>query len=620
MASPNGDGEIKIDELDWRDGLAPAARPPGPTIPVVGIGSFHKSLPHNSFGEVEPAAFADFVDIANGHQHNGDFERTARGPVLQTAALLPNSQGPYDPLAMLPDQQGTPDEGDRPDRLANPQAGRAIERLGPDPSEMELLPAPGVRSLSTAAEMIELMWMAMLRDVPLELMQDSANLSGPLQDLSSWFAAAVADAGDPGRLKLPLDLPMDGAGKLRIDAATLFRMGLRDEEFGPLVSQFFMHDCAFGTQLIVQKQFPYKAGRDFLTDHGSWLRAQNAAYDSYGHPYPTANDPANDAAYLETDAATGKPIYRRIATLRDLARFVHKDALHQAYFNAALLLLGWGARIDDGNPYETTYVRQRGFATLGGPHLLTLVSEVASRALKVVWRQKWLVHRRLRPEAYGGLMQMQEDGFCGIRRAYGLPEGIFTTRAAQTIRNRPGGAGTWFLPLAFSSGSPVHPAYGAGHATVAGACVTVLKAFFDEQQTILDLIARAKHPRTGAPVRIVQPGGGTTNVDDGSGGFELAGYLGGDIGRMTVGGELNKLAANVAMGRSMGGVHWRSDNTRSLRLGEQIGAFILAKVTVELKERSPSFSFTSFNGKPTRIEGGRVLQAGATIDPRTTML
>jgi hypothetical protein len=32
--------------------------------------------------------------------------------------------------------------------------------------------------------------------------------------------------------------------------------------------------------------------------------------------------------------------------MRDLARFVNKDALHQAYFNAALLLLNWGAKFN----------------------------------------------------------------------------------------------------------------------------------------------------------------------------------------------------------------------------------------------------------------------------------
>ena len=41
------------------------------------------------------------------------------------------------------------------------------------------------------------------------------------------------------------------------------------------------------------------------------------------------------------------------------------------------------------------------------------------------------------------------------------------------------GAGNWLLPMAFPEGSPMHPSYGAGHATVAGACTTILKAWFD---------------------------------------------------------------------------------------------------------------------------------------------
>lgn len=37
----------------------------------------------------------------------------------------------------------------------------------------------------------------------------------------------------------------------------------------------------------------------------------------------------------------------------------------------------------------------------------------------------------------------------------------------------------YLLPMAFPEGSPMHPSFGAGHATVAGACTTILKAFFD---------------------------------------------------------------------------------------------------------------------------------------------
>jgi hypothetical protein len=75
-----------------------------------------------------------------------------------------------------------------------------------------------------------------------------------------------------------------------------------------------------------------------------------------------------------------------------------------------------------------------------------------------------------------------------------------------------------------------------------------------------------------------------------------------------VGGELNKLASNVAMGRSMGGVHWRSDNTRSLRLGEEVAIEILRKRSSDYAERPLSFRFRSFDGEPVQIVQGEVLR------------
>ena len=48
---------------------------------------------------------------------------------------------------------------------------------------------------------------------------------------------------------------------------------------------------------------------------------------------------------------------------------------------------------------------------------------------------------------------------------------------------------------------------------------------------------------------------------------------------LTVGGELNKLASNVATGRNIAGVHWRSDAMNSLRLGEEIAISLLRDQT-----------------------------------------
>src|SRR5438105_6658339 len=131
---------------------------------------------------------------------------------------------------------------------------------------------------------------------------------------------------------------------------------------------------------------------------------------------------------------------------------------------------------------------------------------------------------------------------------------------------------TNLLPMAFSEGCPLHPAYGAGHATVAGACVTILKAWFDESHLIPN------------PVQATPDG------------LSLVPYTG---PALTVGGELNKLASNVAIGRNLAGVHWRSDATESLKLGEAVAISILRDQRNTYNESFNGFTFTKFDG--TRV-------------------
>ena len=136
--------------------------------------------------------------------------------------------------------------------------------------------------------------------------------------------------------------------------------------------------------------------------------------------------------------------------------------------------------------------------------------------------------------------------------------------------------GTYLLPMAFPEGSPTHPAYGAGHATVAGACVTILKAWFDESYVIPDPVVPFAD------------------------GLALQPYRGG--ANLTVGGELNKLAANVAFGRNHAGVHWRSDAAESLKLGEAVALGVLQDFKGCYNERFDGFNLTKFDG--TRIKVG----------------
>lgn len=122
----------------------------------------------------------------------------------------------------------------------------------------------------------------------------------------------------------------------------------------------------------------------------------------------------------------------------------------------------------------------------------------------------------------------------------------------------------------------MHPSYGAGHATVAGACTTILKAFFDEAMPIDDLYeADPTASPAGTALRSVS-------------------------GSSTVGYELNKLAYNISYGRSMAGVHFRSDNDESLKLGEKIAIQLLQEKKPTYNEYG-FFNITKFDGETIEI-------------------
>jgi hypothetical protein len=255
---------------------------------------------------------------------------------------------------------------------------------------------------------------------------------------------------------------------------------------------------------------------------------------------------------------------------------VHIDVLFQAYFQAFLVLAGAGAPFDDGNPYNGN-PSQIGFGTFGGPHIATLLCEVSTRALKAVWYQKWFVHRRLRPEVQAA--RVHRTVYDGAN--YPVHPEILNSFSDSSRLNGFMPAGNALLPMAFPEGSPTHPAYGAGHATVAGACVTILKAWFKETTRLVDI-----------GLEPVQP------TDDG---LNLVPYLGSDAGDLTVGGELNKIASNVALGRNTAGVHWRSDATESLKLGEQIAIGILRDQRACYNEVFNGFSLTKFDGTTVTV-------------------
>jgi hypothetical protein len=186
---------------------------------------------------------------------------------------------------------------------------------------------------------------------------------------------------------------------------------------------------------------------------------------------------------------------------------------------------------------------------VGGPDFAGTLGEVATRALKAVWYQKWCVHLRHRPQSGGGIVNLIKTGQ-GNQIECKLNDNVLNSKALDKSYQT---NGSYLLSQAFTEGSPNHPAYPTGHGTAGGACITVLKFFFDGASTVPDPMvpdADGKNltPYTGAP--------------------------------LTVNGELHKLASNVSFGHGIhAGIHWRSDTHQSIILGEQVAlGFLRDKV------------------------------------------
>ncbi|MGB7291480.1 MAG: vanadium-dependent haloperoxidase [Thermodesulfobacteriota bacterium] len=468
------------------------------------IGSYSKGLPHDNLGEVDLNAY-DLLINALSSGNPDDFEDI--------------------PL-------GCPDETLQR-RLVNPQAGLAFDLEGPDSHHLSIPPAPSFSSAEEAGEAVELYWMALLRDIPFTEYESDSLANDATADLSS-----LSDFRGP---------KVNG----QVTTGTLFRGFTPGDLVGPYLSQFLWLACPFGANFIEQKMHTLLPGIDYMTQYSEWLNVQSGCVPQESHQFDSER--------------------RYIRNGRDLAQWVHVDVLFQAYFQACLILLtppsadpksgGIGAPLNAGNPYNNSRT-QDGFGTFGGPYVKAIMCEVATRALKAVWYQKWFVHRRLRPEVFGGRIHNHLTGAA----EYPIDPDVLESPVLDEVF---GLYETFLLPQVFPEGSPLHPAYGAGHATVAGACVTILKALFEESFII--------------------PNPVVVSTD----GLSLDPYTGPEL---TVGGELSKLAANIAIGRNFAGIHWRSDYTESLILGEAVAIGILRDQRLIYNENFNGFTFTKFDG------------------------
>ena len=481
--------------------------------------SFSKGLPHDSLGDVNTVEYSKLLTaIASGEP--ADFEAINLGGSRQ---------------------------------LVNPQAAYAYQLEGADSHAIALAPAPAFTSLETSGEMEELYWMALARDVRfLDYAASPPVITEALQRLNQLGVFRGPQVN----------------GRVTVD--TLFRDTLPGSTVGPFISQFLLQDVPYGPQTLPQRIRTRVAGDDRVFTFSEWLRIQNGQ--------------------LPSQEETLDPTPRYLRNGRDLAEFVHHDFPLQSSLNAALIISGRNDTDRDGkssppvhdpnNPYRQ-YLKQDAFATFGNADGQDLIGRIMKLALLGVWFQKWQVHRRLRPEEFGGRVHNTKAG----TRIYPVNAELLDSPVLKRVSDRnnalnAGGGGTYLLAQAFPEGSPLHSSYGSGHSTYVGAGVTMLKAFY----------------KTDLPVK--------NPVVPSADGLSLVPYTGPTL---TIENELDKLAMNIGIGRMFGGVHWRSDHESAVRLGELIALRVL-------QDQSRTYS-EDFSGFKVRTFGGNTLTINATTPP-----
>lgn len=491
--------------------------------------------------------YANAAQLADRQETNGDEEgyKQERYYASFTKTLPCNAFGEVEPSAfealvhaMQGDQRSDfdaiPLAAGASLKLANPQGALKYLSCGPDGQQSRMPASHRFSSAELAGELVEVYWQALTRDVPFADYEEDAVIADAVEDINSLS-------------RIPA-----GTSNLFASPRTLFRGESYGDLRGPYISQFLWQDYQIGPKRIDQRYPAPSPNIDFMNDLPNWLSVQRGA-------------PQERQSFTRD--------HRYIFNNRTLAGFVHADAPFQAYLQAALILLGYGPdALAQGTPYLQSS-NQGAFVSHGAPFILDLVTRAAQAALHAAWYQKWSVHRFLRPEAMAARVhfRMMDE------REYPIHEDLLNSLALEATYSD---QGNYLLSQAYPEGSPTHPSYPAGHACIAGACVTILKALFDENYFIHQPVVAN---RTGTALLPYQHRA------------------------LHVGGELNKLANNMSLGRDAAGVHYRQDGIQGLQIGEQVAIALLQEQSTSSQETGfEGYKFRNFKDVLVEIRDGKV--------------
>lgn len=473
--------------------------------------------------------------------------------------------------------------------LVQPETAWTYMTDGASIAQLRMPEPPAFDDPEAGAEMIELYWRALTRDINF--------YDYPTSDLVQ-AAAAELDS---------LDAYQGPGADDEVTVHNVFRGVTPGAERGPYVSQLLWKDRKLGGGVEDQRIRTPVIGEetasinpsgdvgtgglprtDYMTTIEDWKKIQKGI------------SPSSDRN-LDGNQYTSE--HRYIITGRDMAERVHGDPpFRQLQKAAQVLIFTMNAPLDPELPYtlkpfdtpgaDDNEDQQEFFAgerttrnflsqttepfnDFGPLYIEKKVYEASEIGQKAAWHKKWNVHRRLRPEEYAGRIEAYLDSETeyvnGVRdrdgnqlemagdEPYPIPDNVIESEALRLASEN---YQSYLLPQAYAEGSPTHPSYPAGHSVVAGAGVTVLKALFDGDYEFPD-DEKVIPTRDGSELLTAE------RFTDSDRLAEEPSNLMGVTDSLTVRGELNKLASNMALGRNRAGIHYRTDGIEGLRLGER---------------------------------------------------
>lgn len=529
-------------------------------------------------------------DEADFENYEGSFHKTLEH-CYETGLLTENGKTNYERLltAIESGLQADFDAIERAEcatrKFTSPQGAYTRIINGAPAASLPVISAPKLVSAQAAADLIENYLFAICRNVAFKDYgtgdnEDEDTINGGSKTKN---AAAILNAlGDAYKG------PRDGDGNVTYEV--LFRGLAIGDLTGPYASQFWYQPSSYvGHGGTVSPVVRGETNRDFGFSWRDFVKLQNGKIPKN---YDGVDETAAEDMFYVYNGRTG-------------GTAVHSDGPGEIHFYVANFLarnaFPWSPKL----PYYQTDTEPNGlinedpFVNMALCDIYALLGEASNEALIHAWAHKWRGSRRLRPEAMAGHLDralenennpldlhdslfatytLDEDA--NINSSTTIGDWINAYNRSQADLDNPRyceeKADTYLLPLQYPEGSPVHPSYVAGHATVSAACSTILKAFFKNDILIKDIIGELNKPNCEDPT-------------------ELVTYC--DHANLTVAQELDKLASNIGIFRNFAGVHYRSDGDVSAQLGELVALRLLqAKAHTYHEQGFTGFELTLRDG------------------------